>query len=42
MAKSGQFVRTLIDLDRIASADVVTSAISQTTLPQALTSQDSP
>ena len=42
MAKSGQLVRTLIDLDRIASADVVTSAISQTTSPQALTSQDSP
>jgi purine-binding chemotaxis protein CheW len=42
MAKSDQLVRTLIDLDRIAAADVVTSAIAQTSAPQAPTPQDSP
>jgi purine-binding chemotaxis protein CheW len=42
MAKSGPLVRTLIDLDRIAAADVVTSAVAQTSSPQALTPQDSP
>ena len=47
MAKSGHLVRTLIDLDRIAAADLVTAAVAQTSVhqaltPQALPQQDSP
>lgn len=41
MAKSGHLVRTLIDLDRIAAADVATSSVAQTSSQQALTPQDS-
>jgi len=42
MAKSGHFVHTLIDLDRIAAADVATSIVAQTSPQQAPTPQDSP
>jgi purine-binding chemotaxis protein CheW len=42
MAKSGHFVHTLIDLDRIAAADVATSVVARTSPQQALSPQDSP
>jgi purine-binding chemotaxis protein CheW len=42
MAKSGHFVRMLIDLDRIAAADAATSVVARNSPQQALTAQDSP